>query len=422
MRLMGEFYKHAQSDEKLPVDCSNKNVFVYADTDQRTIRTAHALVEGMCGSPQALEVFHKPDSEDSTKDPIFDATKWLFEQRRIEGFKSWIAVGAATGEHIWTPVTNNQFAFGSFQGLLSERCPGRGCAPIDKKLPVVDDDKGRSLAELKGPVETARVYSEDVFLEYAQCRSLREISKLKDNEFFDSLQAGMRLHVMDYEINARNANHNVDPSKVYNPYVRGGTLLWHIIAILDQKAGRTAVSSPSATPGELKNKDVVIFSGHDTQLGALGGILDADWEPEGGIVPNDMPPGSALVFDLMPGAEGKYLVRLRFASMTIEQFRHEKSLNGGINFSSVTSLCHTAVVCVCNPNECTADLEQFENLGLELEKKGVVDFDWRMSSQAAPSAESPSPIQFGPIATTDVTAGNSIECVRGTKFLTPCKC
>jgi 4-phytase/acid phosphatase len=389
MTLMGEFYKQAQSFEKLPVDPSCKNVFVYADTDQRTLATAHALVEGMCGSPEALHVFHELDvihKKDVDKDPIFDATKWLLGQPgRINLYASWDAVGAATGKHIWYPIKENGHDFVSFQKLLNTRCSEDGCpsSPISNARAFVDDDEEKSLAALKGPVDTARGYSENVFLEYAQCRPLSEISKLKDDAFLDALQAGMRLHVLAYDINARNTNHNVDPSKVYNPYVRGGTLLWHIVAILDQKAGRTTLSQPPSTPSELENKDkdIVIFSGHDTQLGALGGILDADWEPEGGIVPNDMPPGSALVFDLMPGADGKYLVRLRFASMTLNQFKKEVRLNDGINFTPVEyRFCKTtSKQCVCNTEGCSAPLEDFESLVLDNEK--FVDFDWKMSSE-----------------------------------------
>ncbi len=83
--------------------------------------------------------------------------------------------------------------------------------------------------------------------------------------------------------------------------------------MLGQKAGRTGIFRRIATP-VLQGKTLAIFSGHDTQLGALGGILNAHWNPEGGIVPDDMPPGSGLVFDLVRGPDGKYGVRLRFAS------------------------------------------------------------------------------------------------------------
>jgi hypothetical protein len=46
MTLMGKFYREKRAMEHLPVDCPKGSVFVYADTDQRTLRTARALIEG----------------------------------------------------------------------------------------------------------------------------------------------------------------------------------------------------------------------------------------------------------------------------------------------------------------------------------------------------------------------------------------
>src|SRR3981081_15833 len=40
MRLMGEAYQKEQRDKKLPVDCSAKTAYIYADTAPRTLATA----------------------------------------------------------------------------------------------------------------------------------------------------------------------------------------------------------------------------------------------------------------------------------------------------------------------------------------------------------------------------------------------
>src|SRR5262245_35794706 len=58
MRLMGRFYRDKQGEKNLPVDCPAKTAYVYADTATRTLTTARALIEGLCGSADALEVFH----------------------------------------------------------------------------------------------------------------------------------------------------------------------------------------------------------------------------------------------------------------------------------------------------------------------------------------------------------------------------
>jgi hypothetical protein len=95
MKLMGKFYRKAQGDKGLPVDCSEKNAVIYADTAQRTLATARALIEGLCRSPDAFYVFHARD--DDAKDPIFNATDWLSRSGKIDGFASKAAVAAVAG-------------------------------------------------------------------------------------------------------------------------------------------------------------------------------------------------------------------------------------------------------------------------------------------------------------------------------------
>ena len=95
MRLMGKFYREAQGAKGLPVDCPRQTAFVYADTFQRTLATARALIEGLCGSPDALSLFHARDA--SAKDAIFNPTEWLFHSGKIDGFASRAAVAAVAG-------------------------------------------------------------------------------------------------------------------------------------------------------------------------------------------------------------------------------------------------------------------------------------------------------------------------------------
>lgn len=392
MRLMGEFYQ-----ESLPVaDCS-KNVFIYADKSQRTLATARALLEGLCHSSKLPDIYHEPDV--TAKDPIFDATDWLSKKPGgIDSSASEEAVAAAAGcpqnpitNCLDRPVKQEEKLFEAFQGLLATRCKSGACEPIvsAKKSSIKGGEK--QLASLDGPVGIARSYSEDVFLEFAQCRPESQmtgqnpkIPGLNREQLLSALEAGMRLHVVDYDINARNTYVNEDQRKVYNPKVRGGTLLAHIIAMLDQKAGKD-IFKDIKTPN-LQDATLAILSGHDTQLAALGGILDAHWEPEGGIVKDDMPPGSALVFDLMRAPDGKYRVRIRFASMTRDQFRYEKRLSEGIKFHPVHYALCQGDKC-CTTDGCGVRLEQFEELGRSLKAQNVVDPDWSESHDQAPVQE-----------------------------------
>jgi 4-phytase/acid phosphatase len=380
MTLMGAFYREAQGTKGLPVDCSGKNAFIYADTAQRTLGTAHALIEGLCGSPHAFPVFHAngdkdaKGAKDAVSDPIFDATDRLAQLHKIDGIASRAAVAAVAGSPPSSLVMRHKDDFATFQGLLDTRCRSGGCEPIVSAASAIDGgmvpapapaDQGKGggpLAKLTGPLGTASSDAEDVFLEFAQCRPEGEITRLDRERFLAALAAGMRLHVLEYDVNARNA---------YDPLVRGGTLLAHVAALLDQKAGRPVLGR-IATP-DLAGKTLFIFSGHDTQLGALGGILNAHWSPEGGIVRDDMPPGSALVFDLVRDPDGHHGVRLGFASMTREQYRTDARIEGGIRSTWVE---YTG----CPGGGCVMPLAQFESLALTLDAQGLVDQSWDTSS------------------------------------------
>ena len=373
MRLMGKVYREAQRAKGLPVDCLGKTSYIYADTAQRTLATAHALIEGLCGSPDALDVFHAKDA--SVKDPIFDATVRLGQLHKVDGVASKAAVVAVAGSPYSSRVMQHADDFATFQRLLDTRCRSGGCQPIVSAASSIDGgttlaavNRGKDLLEgLKGPIGTASAYSEDVFLEFAQCRPEGQMTSLNSERLRSALEAGMRLHVLAYDVNARNA---------YNPLVRAGTLLARLAAMLDQKTGRTAVLSQGMP--DLKSKTLFIFSGHDTQLGALGGILNAHWNPEGGIVPDDMPPGSALIFDLVRDPRGDYGVRLRFASMAPDQFRTEKPLESAIKFVPVK---YTG----CPEGGCVTPLAQFESLALTLEAQGFVVDGWDASSSRLPN-------------------------------------
>lgn len=309
MTLMGDFYRkdpkgafYRDSPEALRAECKSHGVFVYADKDQRTLFTAQALVKGQCPGDD-VPIFHEKDL--SASDPIFNGAAWLAERRLVDERASSQAAGAVTGSPPSTIVMAHANDFSMLQRLLDTRCGAR-CAPVARGRSAIAVKNG--LAGLGGPLATASSYAEDLFLEYAQCRRIEQMTN--DPMFNTDLEAAMRLHVLAYNVNARNS---------YNPLVRGGTLLAHIVEMLDQRVGRHLGNVKIPTfDGKTT---LVIFSGHDTQLGALGGLLDAHWKPEGGIVADDMPPGSALIFDLIGAQDGKYRVRLRFAAMTLKQFR-----------------------------------------------------------------------------------------------------
>lgn len=351
MTYMGQFYRVYFGANGISLSCTAPNVYLYADKDQRTLETGLALIEGMCGKADAMPMHHAADLTKATDDPLFDAAGWAASEHRIDAAASRDAVEAAAPKPPSDIVSKYAADFAGLQKVLDTRCSGT-CAPVAGGASSIADDDG--LTELGGPLKTASGYAEDLFLEYAQCNP----------DASSDLADAMRLHVLAYDVNARNS---------YNPLVRGGTLFAHIVGMLEAKAGR---AHPGVDIPDISRDDVVIFSGHDTQLGALGGILDAHWQPGGGIVADDMPPGGALIFGLYKTSENQYRVRARFAYETMDQFHHYKLVDNGVGNVPV----HIAG---CDGTDCSVPLDRLSALSQKIQNQRLVRKQWTPESTDA---------------------------------------
>ncbi len=361
---VGAFERRYFASRGITLDCTRKRAYVYADTDQRTLETGRALIEGLCGSPTALPMYHQLDTSGASEDPLFNATAWMVAHGRTDFARSRDAVLRAAPTPPDAIVTQHADDFSSLQAMLDARClDGTPCTSVIRGASAVRAHGG--LAELGGPLATASSYAEDLFLEYAECRPQAQLGDTDPVEFVERLQAAMRLHVLAYDVNARNA---------YNPLVRGGTLFAHIAAMLEEKAGE-APASVALPP--LAHDRIAIFSGHDTQLGALGGILHAHWHFGSGLVDDDMPPGSALVFELYRTPAGAYRVRLRIVYETLGQFRSATRVAGGVRVAPVR-------FAGCGGADCSVPLARIAALATALANAGFVDPAWTPDTDAPP--------------------------------------
>jgi hypothetical protein len=89
-------------------------------------------------------------------------------------------------------------------------------------------------------------------------------------------------------------------------------------------------------------------------------------------VPDDMPPGSALVFDLVRAYSGEYGVCLRFASMTLDQFRFDEGIEAGIKIIPVLIRVARA--------DASCLLRSSSLLPSRCEAQGFVHEQWDMSA------------------------------------------
>src|SRR4029077_2456171 len=223
MTVMGNYYKNILSAERNQPQFDCGQLFVYADVDQRTLGTAHALIAGLCGKPSAVTIFHEVNPKQ--KDPLFNATDWASQPKDYgrdpdnpkeykivpEMSTDAIHLSAKNDPNLPTQTFKPQLL--QFQALLDKRCK-QGCEPLaGVKAEFKDASKPNvPLASLSGPVDTGRTWSEDIFLEYAQCGDITnpfDASQLgqpngtPSSGDLEELQKGLEVHVGGYRINGR---------------------------------------------------------------------------------------------------------------------------------------------------------------------------------------------------------------------------
>lgn len=340
---LGAYYAKYFDSIGLPMNCSQRGTYVYADVDQRTLETGRALIEGACGSVGALPMYHDASIGPGANDPLFDGSDWLGPAGKIDTAASRASVAAAAPNPPSAIVAQHAASFAAVQSLLSGRCSAT-CPPADSGPSAIDAKPG-GLASLRGPIDVGAGYAESMFLEQVQCAPGIDSAKLEE---------AMKLRIAEYDVNSRNA---------YNSSVKGANVLAHIVGMLQAKAG---LPHPDVSVPDIANVNVAILSGHDTQLGALGGILDAHWAAGNGIVADDMPPGAALVFELYRDPSGAYRVRVHFVYQTMAQYRSASALPDGIATSPVSDY----------------SLSDLSGVAHTLAQRGFVLHDWTSASDA----------------------------------------
>lgn len=78
--------------------------------------------------------------------------------------------------------------------------------------------------------------------------------------------------------------------------------------------------------GAADSASITVLAGHDTNLADLGGLLDLHWHAAS-YPADDIPPGGALVFELLADGDGDHFVRAFFRSQTMDQLRELQTLD-----------------------------------------------------------------------------------------------
>jgi 4-phytase/acid phosphatase len=283
-------------------------LFLWADTDKRTIETGRALASGMfpdCG----VQVRSLPEGTD---DPLFSplAVGIGHPDRALAVASVLGRIGANPGALVeaYRPAleTMQQVLLGCTPGA---KCPPEGTSIKQSLLELttsVTQGKGDHLVELAGPLGTGHTLAQDFLLEYTNGMADKALGWGRVNE--SNLRQMMSLHVAYADLLRRTP---------YLARTNSSNMLSHLLKSMEQAVAGKAVPGALGKPGDK----VVVIVGHDTQISNFAGMLGLSWLIEG-YQRDDTPPGGALVFELWrQPVTGAYTVRTYYTAQTLEQMR-----------------------------------------------------------------------------------------------------
>lgn len=278
----------------LPVNICPKpgDIYIRADTDERTRATASAIISGLVPDCQAgyavLQekidpLFHPVKAGLYKFDPIAAATDVLRSAKgglnALQDEFSGVVnlVGSILGSP--APALCERFA------LFSE-C---NLANLPNAISITADGAN---VRLLGALDIASSVAEIFLMEYAQWPGTPAGWGQVNETVLSQI---LPVHARIFDVINR------APSIAW---AKGSGLLVEITnALLNNHVN-----------DDINKAKLVIYVGHDTNIANIGSLLNINWQPRG-YAPNEIPPGGALFFELWE-IKGKKQIKIRFFSQS----------------------------------------------------------------------------------------------------------
>lgn len=323
--LMGAYYRSYYAQQKLlpTLGCVAQQTYIWADDEERTIATANALAEGLsdglpgCSVPVKSLIFQlQPCSSSGEKvclRPSGGKTDLWFHPlpalwNKVSIVESVALDAAATNLNIRFPGLVGKYrpALQALQNVLG--CPPSTPQCLLKMGGKAESGKNKSGGALNwsGPFSIGSTASEVFLLEYSNGMPCGTVGWGKARFDSPDCNLGERFRLMQ-EIHTAFFD-EVQQNRIAG-MIQGSNLGNQILLALQQ-------SPASVAPGAK----LTIFSGHDTNIANVAGLLGLKWKLRG-FPDNDTPPAGALVFELSSDASGNDYVRIRYVHQTLAQLR-----------------------------------------------------------------------------------------------------
>lgn len=330
---MGRFYgQYFRQLHLLPTaGCpAPDQIYVWADTDQRTIMTGKAFADGIaqnCHIPiHHQDNLHKPD-------PLFHPITAGVCTLDIPTAKH--AVETALGGqldnslnkkykdelHTMSEILN--FKHSSWRAHQDNKKEKSGDFSDFEANRFVTSSKSTALG-LSGPVDLSSLFAETFLLQYAEGMPEVGWGRITSTHTWQSL------------LTLRNAKMDL----IYRtPYLarHGGTPLMHVLHSALSAATGKNVTSRLLLP---KNNRILFLAAHDTTIANIAGMLGISWTlPD---QPDNTPPAGGLVFELWKDTLSQhYQVKIQMVYQTMEQLRTQRPLDITDNPASQLTLTLT---------------------------------------------------------------------------------
>jgi 4-phytase/acid phosphatase len=306
LRLLGDYYRLRYPSLLQHLSCEHPGIYAEANTTQRTIASARAMIAGV--APECpVEVHFRPNQGN----PLFaPSASSLVDKQKVTDATD----GRMANQPDWF---SNAFAapLANMHRVLMD-CSGSNC---DKTKP---DFRGvvvhRGVPPLRfdlteSPVAMGADFAENFLLQYTEGMPMDQVGWGRVSR--EDLNSLMEMNTRYHDFMLRTP---------YFAQVAASDLAAHLRDTILGSATNQAVPGQLGTPQDR----FVLLVGHDANLSWLGGLLRLDW-----LLPdqtfNATPPGSALVFEVHHSrTTGANTVRVLFVSQTLDQIRNLRPLVG----------------------------------------------------------------------------------------------
>jgi 4-phytase/acid phosphatase len=307
--LLGRYYRQYLAEQAVVMAAGcpvRENVYVYADTTQRTKATAQALLDGFAAGCNLAyrskadggldSLFHPLEAGVCKLDPMIAQTRVL---ERVAGDLN------RTTRDLRPSYDTLQTVLDCCKpALCSAFGRGERCTLPDLPTALLPQSDGKGIG-LLGALEIASTTSELLLLEYADGKPAADVGWGRATNA-QMLQT-WRLHTEAYDLMQR------------TPYLarkKGSALLWRVAAAVTS-ARQLGFGAPDPAVREAK---FVAYVGHDTNIWNLASMMDVTWlQP--GWQRNQTPPAGALMFEVRETADKKLRVYTSYLAQSLEQMR-----------------------------------------------------------------------------------------------------